>query len=97
MLTSTAHDGHTYLLHGDPMSQADLVERLNARFGTHLIYRSMSVQAYREDRVGALGEFMGSVIAGIYEGIRSGAHDQPSDYAAAAGRPHQGWDDYFRN
>lgn len=55
----------------------------------------MTVEEYREDRVAALGEFMGTVIAGIYEGIRNGAHDTPSDFTAATGRPHQAWDDYF--
>ena len=35
------------------------------------------------------------MIAGIYSGIRSGAYDQPSDFAAVAGRPHQSWADYF--
>lgn len=38
---------------------------------------------------------MGTVIAGIYEGIRDGANDRPSDFDAAAGRPHLTWDDYF--
>ncbi|WP_347756424.1 hypothetical protein [Agrococcus sp. ProA11] len=55
----------------------------------------MTVDEYRADRIAALGDFMGSVIAGIYEGIRTGVHDTPGDYAAAAGRPHQSWDDYF--
>lgn len=37
---------------------------------------------------------MGTVIAGIYEGIRDGANDRPSDFDAA-GRPHLTWEDYF--
>ena len=32
---------------------------------------------------------------GIYTGIRVGAFDNPSDYAEAAGRPHQSCSDYF--
>jgi len=32
---------------------------------------------------------MGPIIAGIYEGIRSGANDIPSDFEKAAGRSHQ--------
>ena len=42
-----------------------------------------------------LGEFMGKVIAGIYQGIRQGAYDAPSDFERAAGRAHQAWPDYF--
>ena len=95
MLTQPAHNGHTYLLHGQPITQAQLVESINRTFQTQLGYRSMTVEEYREDRIAALGEFMGSVIAGIYQGIRNGAHDAPSDYAAVTGRPHQAWDEYF--
>ncbi|WP_098454930.1 NAD(P)H-binding protein [Sanguibacter antarcticus] len=95
MLVQPAHNQRTYMLHGEPITQAQLVAHLNSAFGTQLVYRSMTVEEYREDRVAALGGFMGSVIAGIYEGIRTGAHDQPSDFAEAAGRPHHGWDDYF--
>ena len=38
----------------------------------------MGVDAYREDRIAALGEFIGSVIAGIYEGIRNGVMTLPA-------------------
>lgn len=55
----------------------------------------MSVEAYRQERVAALGDFLGTVIAGIYQGIREGASDNPSHFARAAGREHQSWDDYF--
>ncbi len=95
MLTQSVHNARTYRLHGQPITQVQLVESINRAFQTQLVYRSMAVEEYREDRVAALGEFMGSVIAGIYEGIRIGAHDQPSDFAAVTGRPHQPWDDYF--
>ena len=95
MLTQPAHNGRTYQLHGQPITQRQLVDYLNRTFDTQLVYRSMTVEEYREDRIAALGEFIGSVIAGIYEGIRNGAHDIPSDFAAAVGRPHQPWDDYF--
>jgi NAD(P)H dehydrogenase (quinone) len=36
---------------------------------------------------------MGNIIAGIYEGIRNGYADNPSDFALAAGRAHQSWQD----
>lgn len=64
-------------------------------FGTSLIYRPMSVEDYATDRTAELGEFMGPIIAGIYQGIRDGALDNPSDFENTAGRPHQSWDDIF--
>jgi len=95
MLTDDRHDGRTYNLHGEPITQTDLAEYLNEAFGTHLSYIPMTVEEYRNDRVAELGEFIGSVIAGIYEGIREGAADNPSDYAEAAGREHVSWPDFF--
>ena len=95
MLTDDAANGRTFDLHGEPITQTQLVEHFNGAFGTHVVYRAMTVDEYRADRIAALGEFMGTVIAGIYEGIRNGANDRPSDFAAAAGRAHQTWDDYF--
>ena len=95
MLTDDRHDGRTYNLHGEPITQTDLAEYLNEAFGTHLSHTPMTVEEYRNDRVAELGEFIGSVIAGIYEGIREGAADNPSDYAEAAGREHVSWPGLF--
>ena len=95
MLTDDRHDGRTYNLHGEPITQTDLAEYLNEAFGTHRSYTPMTVEEYRNDRVAELGEFIGSVIAGIYEGIREGAADNPSDYAEAAGREHVSWPGLF--
>ncbi|MCY0146270.1 SDR family oxidoreductase [Hoeflea sp. G2-23] len=95
MLGSDAHNGHTYNLHGQSLNQAELAECFNQAFGTSLVYRPMSVEEYKQDRIAELGEFIGTVITGIYSGIRDGAFDNPSNYADAAGRPHQTWEDYF--
>ncbi|MEM7315708.1 MAG: SDR family oxidoreductase [Planctomycetota bacterium] len=95
MLTESKHDGQTYNLHGEPITQSQLTRYLNEAFGTNLKYRAMSVAEYREERIGALGEFLGSVIAGIYQGIREGAANNKSEFAIAAGREHQSWRDYF--
>ena len=97
MLTGSKHDGQTYNLHGELLTQAQLAQYLNRTFGTQLQYRSMSVAEYCEERIAELGEFIGTVIAGIYEGIRNGALDRASDYQEATGRPHQSWDGYFRS
>ncbi|MEM9270739.1 MAG: NAD(P)H-binding protein, partial [Pseudomonadota bacterium] len=95
MALSDSHAGQIYNLHGALLTQAQLADHLNAAFGTSLAYRAMSVEAYRADRQAALGEMMGTIIAGIYEGIASGVFDVPSDFETAAGRPHQSWHDYF--
>ncbi|WP_372594734.1 NAD(P)H-binding protein [Actinotalea sp.] len=95
LLTGSTTLGRTYLLNGAPLTQAELADHLNEAFGLSLRYREMGVEEYRQERVAALGEFMGTVIGGIYEGIRGGAYDTPGDYEAATGRPHQSWDDYF--
>jgi NAD(P)H dehydrogenase (quinone) len=95
LLSEPSLNGKTYNLHGEPITQAALVSHLNEAFGTHLSYRSMSVAEFREERVAELGKFLGNIIAGIYAGIREGDHDTRSDYAVAAGRVHQTWQEYF--
>ncbi|SDB50239.1 SDR family oxidoreductase [Bauldia litoralis] len=97
LLTRSDHDRQTVNLNGTPITQSQLVSYLNGAFGTQLIYRAMSSAAYAADRTAELGPFLGQVIAGIYDGIRLGANDTPGDFEAVAGRPHQGWDDYFRS
>lgn len=96
MLTEPQHHGQTYNLNGQAITQTQLADYLNSAFGTSLRYREMTVADYRAERIAELGEFMGTVIAGIYEGIRAGAVELPSHYASAAGREHQSWDAYFQ-
>ena len=70
---------------------------VNDAFGTDLNYRAMSVAEYRDERIAELGEFMGNVIAGIYEGIRNGAanneakrengHSQAEDARTGSSEP----------
>ena len=72
-LTEAKHNAQTYNLHGEALSQQQLTDFINGALGTDLKYVSMTVQEYREERIAELGEFLGTVIAGIYEGIRDGA------------------------
>lgn len=95
LIVSDRHNGQIFNLHGESLTQAALADYLNLAFGTCLVYRAVSVEDYKRDRIDALGLFIGAVIAGIYAGIRDGAFDNISQYAQAAGRPHQLWDDYF--
>lgn len=94
LLTGTEHDGATFRLSGEPLTQAELAAHLNRAFDLSIGYREMSVEEFRQERVAELGEFLGTVIAGIYQGIREGAYDTTGDYEAATGRPHQSWADY---
>ncbi|WP_254843481.1 hypothetical protein [Shewanella sp. UCD-KL21] len=95
MLTEDKHNGHVYNLHGESITQYQLAEYLNSTFDLSLKYIPISVAQYRDDRTAELGEFIGTVIAGIYQGILNGKSDNPSDFQKAAGRKHQSWDDYF--
>ncbi|MEM6571318.1 MAG: SDR family oxidoreductase [Planctomycetota bacterium] len=95
MLTGDGHAGETYNLHGEALTQQQLADHLNDALGLDLTYRAMTVEEYRAERVAELGDFLGTVIAGIYEGIQNGAADNPSHYRAAAGRDHQSWAAYF--
>lgn len=89
MLLEEKNNGQIYDLAGNPITQAQLAETINKVYGTHLSYHSVSVEAYEKERKEALGDFMGTVIAGIYKGIRIGAYDIASDFEQAAGRPHK--------
>ncbi|WP_044199879.1 SDR family oxidoreductase [Dyadobacter tibetensis] len=88
MLLRDEHHGQTYNLVGEAISQFELAGLINEVFGTELTYQTMSVESYQEDRKAELGDFLGEVVAGIYEGIRSGAYDIYSDYHKASGRCH---------
>lgn len=88
-------NGRTVDLNGTPISQTELVGYMNRAFGADLTYREMTPEAFVADRSAELGDFMGPIIGGIYEGIRKGVYDRPGDYAAVMGRPHKSWDDYF--
>ncbi len=86
-----AEEGTTF----SPLTQAESASHLNKAFGSKLVYRSMSIEEYRAERIAALGEFIGNIIGGIYASIRLGKADNPSQFEMAAVRPHQSWEDYF--
>jgi len=89
MLIQEKLNQQSYNLLGEPITQTRLAEIINQVFHTHLRYHPIKVDEYEEERRAELGSFMGSIIAGIYDGIRKGAYDLPSDFAEAAGRPHK--------
>ncbi|WP_277479753.1 NAD(P)H-binding protein [Catalinimonas alkaloidigena] len=75
ILTEDQHNGQIYNLTGPAITQYELADLMNEVFDTHLHYEPMSVEAYRQQRINELGDFMGTVIAGIYQGIRNGDMD----------------------
>lgn len=89
MLIKEKHNGKLYNLVGEPITQGQLTDYINEVYNTNLIYNSVSVEAYAAERKEELGDFLGTVIAGIYEGISKGANDVPSDFEKAADRPHK--------
>lgn len=89
MLLDDKHNGQVYNLGGKAITQAELADTINQVYNTDLSYETVSVEAYEKERKEALGEFIGTIIAGIYEGIKIGSNDVPSDFEMAAGRSHQ--------
>ena len=89
MLIEEKHNAQVYNLVGEPITQEELADKINQVYNTNLKYKPVSVEDYAAERKEELGDFLGTVIAGIYEGIKSGANDVPSDFEKAAGRPHK--------
>jgi NAD(P)H dehydrogenase (quinone) len=93
LLIDDSLNGKTYNLFGEPISQQQLVNALNKAFNVQMEYKSISVEAYKKERQAALGEFLGTVIGGIYEGIKTGAFAGESDFYKVAGRAHKSIDE----
>lgn len=89
MLLNEQHNGQVYNLVGEAITQERLAALINQAYHTHLSYHPVSVETYAKERKEALGEFMGTVIAGIYEGIQKGVYDVRSDFEKIVNRPHQ--------
>jgi NAD(P)H dehydrogenase (quinone) len=89
MLQFDAHNGNTYNLTGELITQSELAQKMNEVYGTKLNFKSIPVEDYIKERQEALGEFLGTVIGGIYTGIREGDFEIQSDFEKAAKRPHK--------
>jgi len=95
MIVQSEHDGSTYNLTGNAITQAELADYINIAFGTSIHYELIPVEDYQKERISELGEFLGTIISGIYQGIRNGAFEVPSDYKKATGRDHLTWSEFF--
>ncbi|MBU2020073.1 MAG: SDR family oxidoreductase [Bacteroidetes bacterium] len=89
MVTEKKHNGKVYNLVGNGITQKELADNINQAFGTQLVYTPVSFTDYLAERKAELGEFIGTVIAGIYQGIQKGANDVESNFVNATGRPHK--------
>ena len=96
LITRDDLNGSVYNLVGESITQQELTDAINLAYGTELVYESMSVEEYRRNRMKAHGDFLGTIIAGIYEGIRNGAFDVGSDFRIITGRDHITVDEYIR-
>ncbi len=88
MITRDELNGSVYNLAGETITQQELVDAINLVYGSDLKFESMSVEEYRRDRTAAHGDVFGTIISGIYEGIRKGAFEIDSDYRSVTGREH---------
>ncbi|MGH1433621.1 MAG: SDR family oxidoreductase [Lewinella sp.] len=89
MLLGEKHNGQVYNLVGKAITQAELAKLINEVYHTDLVYNPVSAAAYKKERIDELGDFIGTVIAGIYEGIQHGVNDISSDFEKVVGRPHK--------
>jgi NAD(P)H dehydrogenase (quinone) len=96
LLTEDKLLGKTYNLLGEPVSQQQLADAINKAYKLNLSFKSISVDEYIKNRKDALGEFLGTVIGGIYEGIRTGKFDGPSDFYEVTGRKHKTLDEMIQ-
>jgi len=97
LILNNDKNGKIYNLAGEAITQQELTDFLNDVFSTKLTYEDMSPEAYLEFQHKSNGEFLGTVIAGIYTKIRNGEFNIQSDYEMASGRKHIGWDEYFNS
>ena len=97
LIMSENRNGKVFNLAGETMTQSQLTAYLNKAFDIALKYEAMTPEAYLQFQKETNGEFLGTVIAGIYTKIKNGEFDVLSDYSEAAGREHIGWDNYFND
>ncbi len=97
LLINDNHNYNTFNLAGESITQSQLATFINKVYQTSLKYHPVSVEAYATERKEELGDFMGTIITGIYEGIRIGVNDVTSDFEKVAQRAHQSPSEMIEN
>lgn len=93
LLTNNHLNSKVYSLFGNPITQQELTDAINKAYNLALDYKSITVDEYVNQRKAALGNFLGTIIGGIYEGIRNGAYNSKSDFYEVTKRKHQSLDE----
>lgn len=89
LLTQDSFNNKTYNLLGEATTQDELAIAINKHWKTNLKFKNIPVKDYIKNRQNALGEFMGTVIGGIYEGIKLGKFEGLSHFEEITHRPHK--------
>jgi len=89
LLKDDAFNGDVYHLAGEAITQTELVNYFNKYFNTNLTYKSISHEAYLNWQIKHNGEFLGPIIAGIYQKIKNGEFEIESDFEKIVGRKHK--------
>lgn len=97
LITENKHSSKIYNLNGEEITQYQLADFLSESYGIDLRYQPINFEVFKEERIAELGEFIGGVIAGIYQTIQQGKLNNESDYLKATGRNHIKWETYFNN
>lgn len=96
LLTEDKLLGKTYNLFGEPVSQQQLTDAINKAYSLNLPFKNIPVDKYIKHRKEALGDFLGTVIGGIYEGIRTGKFNGKSNFFEVTGRTHKTLDEMIQ-
>lgn len=86
-----------YNLCGEAYTQQELADAINKEYGINIKYKELTVEKYLEDRTNAHGDFLGTIIAGIYQGIREGNFNIESDFQKVCGRKHLSLQEMIHN
>ncbi len=96
LLANNSLNGATYNLVGESITQTELVDCFNKYFNTNIVYESMAPIDYLSWQQKHNGDFLGSIIAGIYQKIRNNEFELESDFEKILGRKHKTMDEIFK-
>lgn len=89
MAVEDKHFYQVYNLSGYPVTQYQLTDYINDIYHLNLTYEPVSIEEFLNNRKKDLGNFHGTIVGGIYEGINKGVFQVESDFKKVTGRPHK--------
>jgi NAD(P)H dehydrogenase (quinone) len=95
LIKTDSLNGLIYNLVGEAITQTELVGYFNKYFKTSLVFESLSTEDYLKWQQKHNGEFLGSIIAGIYQKIRNDEFNLESDFEKVTGRKHKSTSEIF--